>query len=468
MASFLNLKSITAAVACLILLGSVLGMEPSEDPGARLLRVERELRELDERVNSAQARNDEVALQEYLERRDELMSTVSKLEFDMTYGREIDSVLEEAAIYRSELSKETTAKINTFKKMIDEGRQRDDEAMRKKRQANPELDWLYTNLMSAVERNDREQVLPCLNALNPFVAAEKEVVTHAVSTSAKKALADRHVELLGDILVRTDPEMAKSIYLSSIGGRILSDAARSNDLEGVRYLLTVPFAFMPLDLESLLVNACTDCNLGVLQLGMDFFKSKGLTLTTYDYSGLYNAVWSEDEDLVKRIRHFLVLNFDKQLGIKADDMRFYFKHVALLAQETGEMELLEALLNRPADHSRGPSPSSDDIDGFICCYVLNVQMTLKIPVNIQLMNLFFNRTADQPRPSDDIVGCLINIAAKEGCVDFIRSMVERDAKYVRPTDEDLNSARKGAQETSQKDVVNYLSSLILAKSGRLF
>jgi hypothetical protein len=332
-----------------------------------------------------------------------------------------------------------------------------EQAAEKELLANPDIKQMHQRLMAAVECNSAEEVLAILDALKTYASKKEMAVTDVINKAAMKAKENNNYPLLECILVKTNSEMG-GMYLSSIGTGILVRASRDAELECMRFLLNSKIAFKASDVETVLYYASSQCNLDMIQLAMNYFESKGLKAEMFGLKSFcVQAASHQDKVLAKRAHRYILVNADKQFGVGPFDIDYYFQHLVLLAQEFGEMQLLEALLNRPANDG----PSSYDLDNAITSNILRQNVVANL-ANTPLMNLFFNRTAIQSRPSDYTISAVMRASAQNGCVDFIRSMVDRDATFIRPTNEDLVSAYREAVALNQVAVMAYLRPLIPA------
>jgi hypothetical protein len=340
-----------------------------------------------------------------------------------------------------------------------------EQAAERERLANPDVEKLHQDMMSAVDRDSVQDVIQIIDALKTHLATKEMAVTNIINNAAIKAKDSKNFPLLECILVKTNSEMGNNMYTSSIGAGILARASEAGELECVRTLLNSKVAFNAMDVEGVIYRASAQCHLETIELAMIHFKINRMRTQCFGFKSYYDqAATHKDKELAKRVQQFILLNTDKYCGVGSMDISYYLTKLVAYAQESGETRLLEELLSRPQNDPNLPCPSSYDLDEIFRQNILGPNVVANLN-NTPLINLFLNRTANQNRPNEYTVSAVMRAAAQNGCVDFIRSMVDRPATFVRHTEADLVSAFREAQAHNQVAVMDYLRPLIPAQDA---
>ncbi|MBP6985162.1 MAG: hypothetical protein KBB83_01070 [Alphaproteobacteria bacterium] len=332
------------------------------------------------------------------------------------------------------------------------------------RQCNPKVMALHNDLLTCVDQNNFDQVQAILEGMKEFASSHPTSNAEVIQKACLKARELKFYPLIELMLLNAGHVVDRRDHATGLITSFFVKASACQDNECIEYMLKSKVQFAAGDLETALYNACGKCNLPMMQLLMNGFEENGFRAATFgfsDFLGQLEPFLTEERG--REAKLYLVRNADRQFGVGDFDLDYYLSALFDLAKETGEIHLLEACLSRDRF---GPIPYPDQyaIHNLYCKFMdkTNEQGFTAMANNTLLMNVLLNRTVNQSRLSEDHVAAIMRRAGEYGLVDFIRSMVERDARFVRPTEANLRAALNQATINRRQAVIDYLQPLLPA------
>lgn len=330
--------------------------------------------------------------------------------------------------------------------------------------AKPVVMKLHENLIAAVAQNAPDKVRSILDDMEEFAFSDVIANMEIIQKVCHQARQAKFYPLIELILQRK--------YVICPIETFFNHTLNYQDTECIDYLLNskLRLGLTARELEDALYDACSKCNLSMIKVLMNGFERYGLKAELLGLMSFLDQLKPfTNEVRGKEAKLYLIRNADRQFGVNSFEFDIYLKALWDLALDSGEINLLEDLLSRNRN-GENLSPDQNTMNTLYDYSIrkVNQQGFTAMVNNTPLMNVFLNRTENQARLSSYNLSEIMRRAGEYGLIDFIRSMVERDARYSRPSEEDLRGALDQAEIHGHQVVVDYLRPLILAEEVNLY